>query len=68
MSLIRMLSGRKKECTVWQWFRYDDVQCKIICLALTKEGSECGLKLAGKNTTNLKVTEQPTTLGLLQMF
>lgn len=55
MSLSRMFAGRKKECTVWQWFTYDDIQAKSTCLALTTDGKDCGRKLAGKNPTNLKV-------------
>ena len=50
-----MFAGRKKECSVWMWFNYDDVQAKSICQAMIKDGKECGKKLAGKNPTNLKV-------------
>ena len=45
-----MFAGRKKECTVWQWFTYDDIQAKSTCLALTTDGKDCGRKLAAKTT------------------
>jgi hypothetical protein len=50
-----MFSGRKKDATVWQWFVYDEDSAKSTCCAVTKDGNSCGVKLAGKNPTNLKV-------------
>jgi len=38
MSLSRMFAGRKKECSVWQWFNYDEVQAKSTCQAIMKDG------------------------------
>ena len=55
MSLIKMFSGQKKECTVWQWFTYDEVHAKSICSASTADDKACGEKIAGKNATNMKV-------------
>ncbi len=43
------------ECTVWQWFAYDEQHARSVCLAVLGDGKECGRKIAGKNTTNLKV-------------
>ena len=46
MSLIKMFSGRKKECSVWQWFTYDEVHAKSICSALTTDDKACGQKIS----------------------
>jgi hypothetical protein len=37
-----MFSGRKKDSSVWQWFRYDECDDKSVCLATTKDGKDCG--------------------------
>lgn len=50
-----MFSGRKKESAVWKWFEYNEGTDKSACLVQT-DGKGCDVKLAGKNSTNLKVT------------
>jgi hypothetical protein len=56
-NLVRMFSGRKKESSVWRYFSYDDAsdRSRPTCQVKTKDDKECGVKLAGKNPTNLKV-------------
>jgi hypothetical protein len=51
-----MFAGRKKECEVWKFFQYRTDIGKSVCLAINEEGVECGVNLAGKNPTNLKVS------------
>jgi hypothetical protein len=46
MSLMKVFAGRKKECTVWQWYKYDELNAKRICLAITADGKENGKKIA----------------------
>jgi hypothetical protein len=57
MNMSRVFSGRKKECDVWRWFEYKADLDKSVCLAIVNDEKEqrCGIKLAGKNPTNLKV-------------
>jgi hypothetical protein len=50
-----MFSGRKKESSVWRYFSYDDASDRSSCQVKMKDDKECGVKLAGKNPTNLKV-------------
>jgi hypothetical protein len=47
-----MFSGHKNDSSVWRYFSYDD---RSTCQVKTKDDKECGVKLAGKNPTNLKV-------------
>jgi hypothetical protein len=59
-SLSKLCAGRKRESGVWKYFTYDAVNNKSVCMVKStqKEGfvaSNCGLRLAGKNPTNLKV-------------
>jgi len=55
MSLIKTLSGRKRECGVWIFFEYNASKNRSKCMvAEDKTGAECGQLITGKNTTNLK--------------
>jgi hypothetical protein len=56
MSLAKLLAGRKRENGVWDFFEYDETKKKSVCMAkVSDDGKTCGLQLAGKNPTNLKV-------------
>lgn len=49
-----MLAGRKRDSPVWNFFSYDDSTGKSTCLVVEGDGSDaCGVKLAGKNSSNL---------------
>lgn len=56
-SLVKQLSGRKKESAVWKYFEEQPVTGNTKCsVILVKDGKEkpCGMIIKGKNTTNLK--------------
>ena len=76
MAALRKGLGRKRRLDVWTHFRYLDAERKTLCLIVSEEGKQCGHKIGGKNTTNLKrhirnqhkeieVREQKTTSGLV---
>ena len=56
MSLSKLCAGRKRESNVWELFVYTESTDKSMCHAVMSDGKTCGFNLAGKNTTNLKVT------------
>lgn len=53
-SLIKVLSGRKKESLVWTYFEEQLNLRKSKCLVADEKGKVCGHLVAGKNATNLK--------------
>jgi len=53
-SLMHLVTGRKRECTVWQHFEYLEGKKKSKCLVVDESGKMCGFEVAGKNPTNLK--------------
>jgi hypothetical protein len=53
--LVKLLSGRKRESSVWQHFEYMPHVGKSICKILDSKGVKCGTLINGKNPTNLKV-------------
>lgn len=54
MSFSQMFAGRKRESSIWDYYEYDDKTEKSICKVCdATSGRVCGLKLAGKNATNL---------------
>lgn len=60
VTLSKLCAGRKRESEVWNYFSYDAIKNKSVCLAKLSNASEniikkCGFHLAGKNPTNLKV-------------
>jgi hypothetical protein len=54
-TLVQLLSGRKKESSVWDYFTFDDTANKSRCTVPTGNGEECGFLMAGKRTSNLKL-------------
>ena len=52
-SLAKMLAGRKKDSSVWEFFVYDSSTNKSKCKAMDSQNKECGIQLSGKNPTNL---------------
>lgn len=59
MSLSIMFAGRKKESNVWKYFEYKADIDKSVCLVAI-DNKVCSMKLAGKNSTNLKVNALST--------
>ena len=53
-SLMHLVTGRKRECTVWQHFEYLEGKKKSKCFVVDESGKMCGFEVAGKNPTNLK--------------
>jgi BED zinc finger len=53
--LLKFLSGRKRESTVWQHFEFVPDTGKSVCKVLSENRVKCGALINGKNTTNLKV-------------
>lgn len=49
----KLFSGRKRENSVWQYFKYDAVVNKSTCLVSIADDKKCGRFISGKNTTNL---------------
>lgn len=47
------LGGRKQREDLWKYFEYNPGERRTVCV-VEVEGSKCGHKLGGKNTTNLK--------------
>ena len=56
MSLSKLFAGRKRNSSVWKWFKYDASSDKSVCLVLLDGEKVCNTKLCGKNPTNLKVS------------
>jgi hypothetical protein len=54
-TLTQLLSGRKRDSSVWEYFVYDEHSNKSRCTVLNAKGEECGFQMAGKRTSNLKV-------------
>lgn len=52
-SLAKLLAGRKKDSSVWEFFVYDTSTNKSKCKAMDSKKNECGIELCGKNPTNL---------------
>ena len=52
-NLQRLLAGRKRESSVWQYFNFAADVGKSRCIVM-KGGKKCGVLIAGKNPTNLK--------------
>ena len=55
MNLSKVFAGRKKESEVWNYFEYQADIDKSVCLVAMENNQICAVKLAGKNSTNLKV-------------
>lgn len=53
MSELTLGLGRKRRIDIWSHFTYDNKDNKTAC-------KQCGAKIAGKNTTNLKRHLQTT--------
>ena len=54
MSISRLLAGRKRDCSEWKFFIYDEKTDKSTCLVQDKNNKgACGTTLAGKNSSNL---------------
>ena len=54
MSLVKLLSGRKRDSLLWDFFTYDAGCDKSSCMVVDdKTKLECGAKITGKNTSNL---------------
>jgi hypothetical protein len=47
-SLIQLLSGIKRESSVWDYLHYDDKANKSHYAVLNDKGQECGFNRAGK--------------------
>ena len=56
MSLSRLCAGHKRDSDVWKFFSYNESSDKSTCLVILANSKPCGSTLAGKNTTNLKVS------------
>jgi hypothetical protein len=48
MSLIKLLSGRKRESVVWEYFSYEQDNDKSRCTVLNEKGELCNVRIAGK--------------------
>ena len=53
-TLVQLLSGQKKESSVWDNVAYNAANDKSKCGALDKNGVACGFEMSGKKTRNLK--------------
>ena len=53
-NLVQILSGRKKESSIWNSFIYNETSNKSRCVVLMDNGDECGCEITGKKTSNLK--------------
>ena len=54
MSLAKLLAGRRRESSVWDYFKFSDDTQKSMCMVFDdKLGRNCGVVLAGKNSSNL---------------
>lgn len=62
MSLSKSLAGRKRDNKIWDFFKYKEDKNKSVCLAQISDGTACGFHLAGKNPTNLKVSDMGMTI------
>ena len=52
-SMSQLMAGRKRESCVWEYFEYSADVDKSRCLVVdNKTGKQCGIQLAGKNTSN----------------
>jgi hypothetical protein len=61
-----MFAGRKKDSGVWKYFEQigDKSEC-LVKVEVKNVESQCGVQLAGKNTSNLRVFENYVTVMLL---
>ena len=49
-----MLAGRRRESSVWDYFKFSEETQKSMCMVFDdKLGRNCGVVLAGKNSSNL---------------
>ena len=53
-TLIQVLSGRKRESGIWEYFTYKPDKDKSLCTVVDDKDISCGMEVAGKNATNLK--------------
>jgi hypothetical protein len=53
-NLVQLLSGRKRESGIWDYFTYNKDTDKSECKVIAKSDKVCGKLVAGKNATNLK--------------
>ena len=53
-NLVQLLSGRKHESGIWDYFTYNKDTDKSECKVIVKNDKVCGKLVAGKNATNLK--------------
>jgi len=47
MSLVKLLSGRKRQSVVWEYFVYEEHHDKSRCTVLNDKGEPCGVRIAG---------------------
>jgi hypothetical protein len=52
-SLSRVLAGRKRDSSVWDYFEYDRATDKSLCIVVDGSQKRCNVKLSGKNSSNL---------------
>ncbi len=55
MSLYQDCTLAEEEGVMWDFIEYEEKCNKTTCHALLVNGKICDFKLAGKNTSNLKV-------------
>ena len=48
MSLVKLLSGRKRQSVVWDYFEYEEHHEKSRCIVLNDKGEPCGVRIAGR--------------------
>lgn len=54
MSLVKLLSGRKRDSVVWEYFSFEEATQKSLCLVMNLTSDKpCGTILSGKNSSNL---------------
>jgi hypothetical protein len=68
-TLVQLLSGIKKESSVWDFFSYNATTSKSRCTVLNDKGDECGFQMAGKRTSNLKLhikAKHPSVFSVIE--
>ena len=51
--MFKIISGRKKESCIWEYFKYNDIVDKSTC-QVDNNSVICGRLISEKNSTNLK--------------
>lgn len=67
-TLVQLLSGRKKESSVWDYFSYDSTANKSRCTVPNDIGEPCGFLMAGKKTSNLKLHIKAKHMSLFNLI